>query len=184
MKTDRRNFGLNLKQQMLFRPLVKDAWLRQCLLNNWDTQGGKPDRKWYEDQLEELTGKRSTTDMQITPKGFDLLLGHFAVLAANEKMMEKACAGDEIRLRFQMQQCLAELTYLYNRAIEWDYAVATYAHMTNFTIPIEDCPRHYLWPIFFALDTHVRQLCDERMMTRKELRVAVSHLSALEAAYT
>ena len=178
----RQQRDLAVPMQMKFRPLVKQAWQRMAFLKNWNMQDKKAERRWYEQQLWEIIGCTSTTDMVITPRHFDDMLMHFATLADNQAEIDRMAYASERRVRWLIARCLAELTYLENREVPCEYAAATYTHM-KFPLPLEECPAEHLLPVFKALDTHVRNLAAEHGITRAKLRAAVKHMAALEAAY-
>ena len=181
--------GLSVAQQGKFRPLVKNAWLRHCLLWDEDHHDRAAERTWYERELMTATGVHSTTALVVTADVFTDLLVHFATLAADTELLGDLAQEGERRMRWQIGRCLDELSYLECRTVDWAYARAIFTQM-NLPLTIEETPAPYLQQLMIALDAHVRKLLTDRnrrlnqSMTRPQLREAVKHQAALEAAYT
>lgn len=180
--------GLSVPQQIKFRPVVRQAWLKHCLTWDFDHKDRKAERAWYEQELFKAAGVRSTTALVVTADEFHDLLLHFAALAQDRELVGRLATEDERRIQWLIRRSLDELTFLECRAVEWSYAVATFKHM-RLPLTIEDTPLPYLHKVFNALDTQVRRLLharNERLgthMTRKDLRAAVAHQHTLERAY-
>jgi hypothetical protein len=73
------------KQQGIFQPMIAKAWVRHCQ-QNLDAAAaiaGKNHpayRDWYEDELEEATGCRSSTECDAR-RDFNLAMAHFEIAA-------------------------------------------------------------------------------------------------------
>lgn len=184
----KQKLGLSVPQQIKFRPVVRAAWLCHCLIWNLDHKDRKAERAWYEKELFSATGVHSTTELHATPDNYHDLLLHFATLAQDHALISQLATEDERRMRWLIQRCLDELSFLECRLVEWSYAVATF-HQMKLPLTLAETPLPYLEKVFMALDTHVRQLLAEsnqrngRSMTRRELRGAVEGQRKLEAAY-
>lgn len=182
MKPHQTQHGLSVPQQIKYRPLVRAAWLRHCLLNDVDHKDQALYRDWYENALLDAVKASSTKDLVVTPDVFHDLMLHFALLAQDTEWITRLATEAERRMRYLIQQRLDELSYLENRHVPWEYAVQTYAAM-KFPLTLEETPVEYLQPCFMALDTQVRRLLRTRNMKRSELTAAVKANAALEAKY-
>lgn len=184
----KKRLGLSVAQQVTFRPIVRAAWLRNCLVWNHDHKDRKAERAWYEKELFSATGVHSTTELDASADTFHDLLLHFATLAQDRALICRLATENERRVRWLIQRCLAELSFLECRSVEWSYAVATFNHM-RLPLKIDDTPRPYLEKVFMALDTHVRRTLDVynqrngRSWTRRDLRAAVEANRRMEIAY-
>ena len=180
--------GLSIPQQIKYRPVVRNAWLRHCLTWDLDHKDKAAERAWYEQELFKAAGVRSTKDLRVNADEFGRLLLHFASLAQDRALVGQLATEDERRVQWLIRRCLDELTFLECRAVEWSYAVATFRHM-KLPLTIEETPLPYLHKVFNALDTQVRRLLQARNkrlgthMSRQELRTVVADQKKLEAAY-
>lgn len=181
--------GLSPQQQGKYRPVVDAAWTRHCQV--WSSPAGDKAarRAWYERELFAAAGVHSTTGRTWTPDAFHDLLLHFATLAQDVQLVGHLAVEDERRLRWLIERALDELSFIECHTVDWPYARAIFEHM-RLPLTIEETPLEYLHKVFQALDTHVRRQLLARnkrlgqCMTRTELRAAIKHQAALEAAYT
>jgi len=165
---------LSRAQQGKFRPLARQAWLRHCLTKDLNESDRDGEREWYERQLFDVLGARSTKDVSITPDRYHDLMLHFAQLAKDEKWLSRLATEQERRMRWLIGQRLDAIAHLEGKPVPWEYAVATYVHM-DLPLTLEDTPAEYLYKVFQALDTHVRRLLRRAGLTMRELKHRMAH---------
>jgi hypothetical protein len=99
--------GFSKGQQPEFRMLVKAAWRAYALQESLDP-GTKPDRGWYERELEFATGRSSTTECN-AGRDYDLAMAHFeGVAGTGIKWQMKVHTGDAKRLLYELQKAVGE----------------------------------------------------------------------------
>jgi hypothetical protein len=178
-----KTLGLSRAQQGKFRPVVKQAWLRHCLIHDLETNDQDARRQWYESELYKCLQINSTNQLRWTSQDFDTLLRHFAALAQDRDTIAHVATNEERQAKWLIGQRLDELGFLDGKAYDWSYAVAIFDHM-QLPITIDECPHEYLDKVFQALDTHVRRKLRDRNLTRRDMRTALHQYRAMQQEYS
>lgn len=89
-------------QQPAFRQMVHAAWLAHCRAERI-APGLKPDRAWYEAELEEATGHASTSACS-AGRDYDLAMAHFeAITGVSIKWQMRVYSGDAKRMLHELR---------------------------------------------------------------------------------
>jgi hypothetical protein len=90
------------RQNKIYRPLVKRAWLRYCLENDLDETDRPTHETWYRKQL--LDAVRVWTTKQLkTEAEHDAVLLHFAILAGDQAMINRVSGSEERRALWRLR---------------------------------------------------------------------------------
>src|SRR5690606_15390577 len=86
------------RQQPEFRVVVAKAWKSHCNGNEGLERDKVQQREWYEEQLEECTGKRSTKELS-AGRDYDKSMAHFEAIAGDSiKWQMRLHNGDARRI--------------------------------------------------------------------------------------
>jgi hypothetical protein len=100
--------------------------------------------------------------------GFDQAMSVLAVSAGDLYWIDRTSAASERRLRYQIDRCLADLSWLEGEPVGWSYVEGIYIKINSrATLPgsMDDCPAKVLLSVLQVLDTQIRRLCS-RMAVR------------------
>ena len=104
-----------------------------------------PDGLWY------LGGRKD---------GFDRAMGLLAVIAMDRYWIDRTAEGTEVRLRWQLDRFLTDLSWLEGKPADWDYVLGIHKQSHNgLPAKMEDATSVQLFDILQILDTQVRRLC-------------------------
>jgi len=140
---------LTRAQQSKYRPLVKKAWLANCLHTGCNEEADGAYETWYRRQLMEACGIYTTKQATRT-KDFDALMAHFAAIAGDEYWTLRTAEGDEIRLRhlIQVEQKRGDISDAYITGI---------CRNMGFDQALADMPAAHLWKVYNAMLRHNRR---------------------------
>lgn len=154
------NRGFNGRQQAIYRPMVKLAWLAYCQKHGRiSTDRGGADA-WYRDELMECLGENTTSRCNMA-EDFDIAIRHFATLAGDEYWPVRIADAPERRYRFLCNQRLQQMGALDGQSYTWRYALGILKNMfpaSPFSGDLEDCPAKILRKVFIALDRQAARL--------------------------
>lgn len=155
--------GFTDRQNEWFRRIAERAWRRCCERHTAD---GVDFPTWLDRELA-LCGieQRNAPDRV---KTFDRVLSHFAILAGDERAIDKASRADEDRMRWQIRQFMSDLEWLEQKPVTWEYVSAIYTQ-ARLLPALDEAPALVLWKVLQMLDTHIRRLCRDRMIEPSEL---------------
>jgi len=99
--------GFTRAQQPNFRKMVLDAWADEAKQRGLATPG-KPDRDWYEHELELATGFRSTANCN-AGRDYERAMAHFEILSgAGIRWQMKVNGGDARRILHILSETCGE----------------------------------------------------------------------------
>jgi len=88
---------------------------------------------------------------------FERVMAHLAICANDSFWIARTAEACERRMRFLIQERMAEVSFLTGCQYDWEYCRSIYAHM-NLPTTIDEANVEWLFKVFQALDTHVRRL--------------------------
>ncbi len=156
----RHNKGFNGRQQALYRPIVKQAWLAHCQATGiFPNAKGEKDA-WYRDELMECIGENTTSRCNMA-EDFDIVMRHFATIARDEYWPAHISDSPERRFRFLIEQRLRQMGEADGNTYTWPYVLGILRHMfpgSPYTGDIAQCPAPILRKAFIALDRQAARL--------------------------
>lgn len=156
----RHNKGFNGRQQALYRPMIKRAWLAHCQKNGLFPNAKGEQDAWYRDALMECLAENTTSRCNMA-EDFDIVMRHFATLAGDEYWPAHIADSPERRYRFLIGQRLAQMGDIDGSHYSWAYALGILKHMypnAPFAGEMIDCPAKILRKVFVALDRQAARL--------------------------
>lgn len=156
----RQNKGFNRRQQALYRPMVKRAWLEHCQKHGIFPNAKGQQDQWYRNELMECIGENTTSRCNKS-QDFDIVMRHFSVIAKNEQWPVKISDSPERRYRFLIEQRLEQMRESSGSLYTWKYALGILKHMfpnSPFVGDMADCPAAILRKVFIALDRQAARL--------------------------
>lgn len=125
-----------------------------------------PLESWLEIKMQEafkplpIHGPDSLWRLGGRKDGFDRAMGMLAVIAMDRYWMDRTSEGAEVRLRWQLDRCLTDLSWLEGKPADWIYVRAIHKQAHNgLPTQMEDATEAQLFDVIQMLDTHVRRLC-------------------------
>ncbi len=135
---------LSRKQNAIYRPVVKAAWLKYCSDNGRDPKDKGLYETWYRKEL--LTACSYWTTKQITnAEELDAALSHFAVLANDDAMIKHVAASQERRAIWWLKQTIR------NAGVSQAYVDGIQRNMGYGDGPVEDLPAENIRKITQAI---------------------------------
>jgi len=159
----RRHSPASKRQLAYLHDLARQAW----------TAEGRPgvQREWYRDQLQEVTGCRSATELPVDRRGnleqrsMDAALAHFAMLAGQYEAAARHATADALRLQTAISRLLREIDALdpLREPRQWGYCqgIASRAQVPCGPSP-QDTPTNTLRMLMQMLAVHARRLASRR----------------------
>jgi hypothetical protein len=101
------------KQQGYYRPMVASAWERHCQMNGIRPAPPFADddercRTWYEDELENATGKRTSKDCDMK-RDFEEAMAHFeSIVGEGTYWFERLYGADARRIAHNIRELCQE----------------------------------------------------------------------------
>ena len=114
-----------------------------------------------------VTGKHSTRQMN-QHKDFDAIMLEFAILAGDDKAINRFITGEERRLRHIIQWFIYDLEYLKHERVTWDYIKAI-CKQAGYATSLMDCPVEHLSKVMMMVDEHVRRMAKDQEIARADL---------------
>lgn len=151
-------------------PVVADAWERHCDQNDLDPhrKASNGYRAWYEEILEEATGKTSTKEL-VGAKDFGVVLLAFAQAAGDERLIRDLSADEENRNRWVLRMLAVDLSFLRGQEVGWEYIRAIYGQSKLPPGDFFDCPASALISVVQMMDTQIRRECSKLAIRPCEL---------------
>jgi len=100
---------------------------------------------------------------------FDRVMAALAIIARDEYWIDRAARAPETRMRWQIEQFLADLDYLAKTTHTWAYVRAIWRQADMLPEDISDAPAQLLWKVLQMLDTHIRRLCRDYALSPSDL---------------
>ena len=138
------------RQQAIYRPLVKRAWLAHCAGAGLSPEADAAYETWYRHQLMGACGIYTTKQANPT-KDFDRLIARFAEIAGDADLAMRAAEGDERRLRHLIA------SEVKRGAVTEAYVLGIARNMGFPRDSLADLPAEHLWRVWNALLRHNRR---------------------------
>lgn len=138
-----------------YHAVTHSAWLAHAPRVGLDVANRGAEEHWRRSELSEQYGVESCLDLDTT-KEFDGAMLHFAMIAGNDRLIDKYSSGDERRSRHVIQKQLETISQIEQREVTWDYvrSIAIRMHLPE---SLEDCPAEHLIELSRRLDIHIRR---------------------------
>lgn len=155
-------------QQAYYRPLVKRAFLIDCMSGGVSPNTKGLYKAWYEEQLLECLGMSSTSKCNRTTD-FETVMLHFAIIAEDQYWIDRATCGDERRLKNRLQLFLLDIEELTGTKTPWNYVLSIYGH-TGAPRDFKDATTKQLRSVIGFMDKHIRRLCAQAGIRPRDLQ--------------
>jgi len=141
---------LSKRQNAVYRPLVKAAWIAFCQATGRDTLSKAAYNDWYRKEL--VDSAHVYTSKQVSdPDTFDALCLHFARLSNNTAEIEYWSTAKERRALWRLGQTMKKA------GVGWAYVQAISEHQGNGDKRVDELPADRILKINSALDMHVQR---------------------------
>lgn len=106
------------RQQAIYRPLVKSAWVVYCHRIGWPSEDRTPLDAWYRKNLVDALGIYTTKEIA-TREQFDAVCLHFATVAGDQDQIDYWVRAPERRAMWQLRRSMG------NARVNWQYVFTT-----------------------------------------------------------
>ena len=161
MSAKQEQFGFTYGQRCRFYPVKHNAWIEECARYGADASDAVLEETWYRAELVKLgcfgVGGKPSLKLCERVKGFDRVMGHFALLANDQYWIAKTARNAEDVMLYLICEWREKITALTHQPLTAAYEAGIAKHMHFATDP-KDIPVEHLDKVFMSLDTHLRRL--------------------------
>lgn len=119
---------------------------------------------------------------------FDAVMAELGTISGDERMISHFAEATEIRVRFQINRYMSDLSWLTSTPVTWEYVRAIWTQSA--LLPdLNEAPAETLVKVLQMLDTHIRRRCKEAgiapkcLPTRCDQSRCTSHVSTCQLRY-
>lgn len=146
--------SLTKRDNGVYRPLVRAAWLVHCLRKDWDEKDKARYDVWYRQQLMQSPARLYTSKQIQRPEQLDAVCLHFATLAGLEKQIDYWSKASERRALWKINKTMTSMRVSDN----YVNAIAKQMGFLSGTIAnYRDLPAELILKINAALSIHAHR---------------------------
>lgn len=111
-----------------------------------------------------LAAHRIDTDRHLASdktKSFDEVMAHLGTITGDERLISHFSESMEIRVRFQIERFMADLTWLEGEIVTWEYVRGIWTQ-AELLPDLAEAPASTLIKVLQMLDSHIRRRCKAR----------------------
>lgn len=108
-----------------------------------------------------LASHKIDTDHHIAPdktKSFDAVMAHLGTITGDDRLISHFSEAMEIRVRYQIECFMSDLTWLEGTPVNWDYVRSIWTQ-AELLPDLAEAPASTLIQVLQMLDTHIRRRC-------------------------